>query len=113
VANCAGCHTQRDPMTGAFVGELFAGGMKMEIEEDPKHYFLTPNLTPDSTGRLFGWSQEQFLQRFRQGKLIPGTHMPWNSFARMSDTELKAIYKYLKTLKPVKNQVKIFNEEKE
>jgi hypothetical protein len=39
--------------------------------------------------------------------------MPWNSFARMSDTELKAIYKYLKTLKPVKNQVKIFNEEKE
>ena len=113
VANCAGCHTQRDPMTGAFVGELFAGGMKMDIDEDPKHYFLTPNLTPDSTGRLFGWSQEQFLQRFRQGKIIPGTHMPWNSFVRMSDLELKAIYKYLKTLKPVKNQVKIFNEEKE
>jgi len=28
--------------------------------------------------------------------------MPWNSFKRMNDTELKAIYRYLKTLKPVR-----------
>jgi hypothetical protein len=29
--------------------------------------------------------------------------MPWNSFARMSDDELRAIYHYLQTLKPVDN----------
>ena len=28
--------------------------------------------------------------------------MPWNSFRRMSDADLIAIYKYLKTLPPMK-----------
>jgi hypothetical protein len=30
--------------------------------------------------------------------------MPWNSFKRMSDEELKAIYKYLKTVPGVKTE---------
>ena len=106
VANCYGCHTNRDMMTGAIIGEPFAGGMKMESSVDPdKYYFLTPNLTPDSTGRLFGWSQAMFVNRFRKGKIYPGTHMPWGPFSRMSDDELKAIYNYLKTLKPVRNAI--------
>lgn len=106
VANCYGCHTNRDMMTGAFIGEPFAGGMKMESSVHPeKYYFLTPNLTPDSTGRLFGWTQSMFVKRFRQGKIYPGTHMPWGPFSRMSDDELKAIYNYLQTLKPVKNSI--------
>ncbi|MGZ8517024.1 MAG: c-type cytochrome [Chitinophagaceae bacterium] len=36
------------------------------------------------------------------GKLQPKSPMPWQSFGRMTDEELKAIYSYLKTLKPVK-----------
>jgi mono/diheme cytochrome c family protein len=107
IANCAGCHTNRDMMTGAAIGELFAGGLQMESVVDPENYsVLTPNLTPDSTGRLFGWSQEQFIKRFRQGRIIPHSPMPWPSFSRMSDDELKALYSYLKTLKPVKNEIK-------
>ena len=106
VANCYGCHTNRDMMTGAFIGEPFGGGMKMESSVDPdKYYFLTPNLTPDSTGRLFGWSQAMFINRFRKGKIYAGTHMPWGPFSRMSDDELKAIYNYLQSLKPVRNAV--------
>jgi len=42
-----------------------------------------------------------FIKRFRAGVLIPGTPMPWGPFGRMSDLELKAIYKYLKSLSPV------------
>ncbi|HEY0679543.1 MAG TPA: cytochrome c [Chitinophagaceae bacterium] len=105
VANCYGCHTNRD-MKGAFIGEPFAGGMTMESSVEPdKYYFITPNLTPDSTGRLFGWTQEMFIKRFRTGRLLPGTHMPWGPFSRMSDDELKAIYNYLQTVKPVKNHI--------
>jgi mono/diheme cytochrome c family protein len=33
---------------------------------------------------------------------INNSEMPWNSYKRMTDSELKAIYKYLKTLKPAK-----------
>lgn len=94
VANCSGCHTKRNMMTGAYTGEYFAGGM---IEG-----FVTPNLTPDSSGRIFNWSKQNFIDRFHMGRLIPKTPMPWNSFKRMTDDELTAIYNYLKTLKPVK-----------
>jgi mono/diheme cytochrome c family protein len=99
IANCNGCHTRRS-ITGEYIGEPFAGGEPM-IEKGIK--FLPPNLTPDSTGRIFSWSKETFLERFRSGKLILQSPMPWNSFKRMTDDELKAIYSYLKTIKPVKS----------
>jgi mono/diheme cytochrome c family protein len=104
VANCKGCHTDRDMKTGAFIGEPFAGGFHMESIKDPKHYeTVTPNLTPDKkTGRIYGWTQEQFINRFtKTGKVIDHSAMPWGPFKRMGEVELKAIYKYLQTLKPV------------
>jgi hypothetical protein len=82
-------------MTGAFTGIPYAGGLEIDG-------LITPNLTPDSTGRLFGWSQKNFADRFRMGKLIPASPMPWNSFKRMSDNDIKAIYNFLHELKPVK-----------
>lgn len=95
VANCSGCHTKRDLMTGAFTGELFAGGLEIDG-------FVTPNLTTDTSSRIYTWSQDKFIQRFREGKKIEKSPMPWNSFKRMSNEELVAIYKFLKTLPPVK-----------
>ena len=97
IANCSGCHTKRD-ISGAYTGEPFAGGGAFDEKEGT---FLPPNLTPHFTGRIWQWSQEAFIKRFRAGKLLEGTPMPWNSFKRMSDDELKAIYNYLQTIKPV------------
>jgi mono/diheme cytochrome c family protein len=99
VAECNGCHTKRD-MTGAFVGEPFAGGAP--FVEPGKTTLTPPNLTPDSSSRIFGWSQQDFIKRFRMGKLIAHSHMPWNSYNRMTDDELKAIFNYLRTVKPAK-----------
>jgi mono/diheme cytochrome c family protein len=96
IANCGGCHTQRT-LSGEFTGEPFAGGNEIEG-------FVTPNLTTDSTSRIFGWSQQNFVDRFRMGKLLPKSPMPWQSFGRMTDDELKAIYAYLQTVKPVKTE---------
>jgi mono/diheme cytochrome c family protein len=95
VSNCAGCHTKRDMMTGAYTGELFAGGLEIEG-------MITPNLTTDTSSRIFMWDQQKFISRFREGKKIQHSPMPWNSFRRMSDADLIAIYKYLKTLPPLK-----------
>jgi mono/diheme cytochrome c family protein len=94
VANCGGCHTERT-LSGEFTGEHYAGGNDIDG-------FITPNITTDSTGRLFGWSQQNFIDRFRMGKLVPKSPMPWSSFKRMTDDELKAIYSYLQTVKPVR-----------
>jgi mono/diheme cytochrome c family protein len=91
VGECAGCHTKRD-LSGAYVAPFLSGGGPMNGGLVP------PNLTNDPSGRIYTWTQHQFIERFRKGKLISQSEMPWNSFGRMSDNELKAIYNYLKSV---------------
>lgn len=107
VANCAGCHTNRDLMTGAFVGERFAGGMNMPPEEASGGYgFITPNLTPHAeTGVIAKWSEDTFVKRFQAGRVVATSPMPWGSFSTMDEVELKALYRYLNSLEPVENSI--------
>lgn len=70
------------------------------------------NLTPDSAG-IGNWKEDQFLTCIKTGKwmglkdarsLLPP--MPWQEYAHaMSDDELKAIFAYLKSTKPIHNVV--------
>ena len=69
------------------------------------------NLTPDSTG-TGSWTEAQFLKSIREGKykgldntrpLLPP--MPWQEYSKASDDDLKAIFAFLRTIKPVKNVV--------
>jgi len=67
------------------------------------------NLTPDVTG-LGPWTDQEFIQTMRTGKhlgvgraLLPP--MPWFNSAALTDQDLKALFKYLKSLKPISNQV--------
>lgn len=107
VANCVGCHTERDLKTGAFTGAPFAGGFKMEHDVFSQGYsFVTPNLTPDKeTGLMAEWNEQTFINRFKNGRIHAGSHMPWESFAKMDTLELKALYAYLTSLPPVRNQI--------
>ena len=67
------------------------------------------NLTPDETG-LGNWKEEQFLYALKNSTskglaggrplLPPMSMMP---LKHMTDDELKAIFAYLKTIKPIKN----------
>jgi hypothetical protein len=66
-----------------------------------------PNLTSDETG-IGAWSEQQFITCIREGKLkglsrplLPP--MPWQFYKAMTDGELKAIFAYLKSTKPIKN----------
>ena len=43
VANCMGCHTNRDLKTGAFIGEPYAGGLVFEDGSTQFWKFITPN----------------------------------------------------------------------
>ena len=102
ITNCRGCHTKRDLMTGAYIGEYYAGGFKLDAPDGS--YCVTPNLTPDKeTGKITGWTQQQFIDRFRLKRIIATSDMPWEQFKSMSDNDLKAIYSYLQTLAPIKN----------
>lgn len=104
VAVCATCHTQRSLMTGSYLASKFSGGFAMESDHDPSKVFVTPNLTPEPrTGRIASWSEEQFVGRFQSGAGLPGSHMPWQQYQKMSTEDLQAIYRYLRTLPPVVN----------
>jgi mono/diheme cytochrome c family protein len=102
VANCVGCHTITDMRTGELTGPVLAGGFKMVSEVNPQVSFVSPNLTPDPrTGRITNWNEETFVARFRSGKGAVGSPMPWPSFGRISETDLQAIYRYLRSLPAV------------
>lgn len=103
LAHCDGCHSQHDPV-GKIVGPELAGGEPMTRMND-SIALTPPNLTPDSSSRIFGWSAENFIQRFRMGRVNPHSEMPWPSYSTMTDVELRAIYKYLKSVKAAKTNV--------
>jgi cytochrome c553 len=69
------------------------------------------NISPDVTG-IGTWTEAQFISALKYGnyrgvegarKLLPP--MPWTNYSKMTDDDAKAIFAYLKTLKPVKNIV--------
>jgi hypothetical protein len=71
----------------------------------------TANITSDSTG-IGNWREEQFFKVMREGKykgldnnrpILPP--MPWPVYKYMTDDELKAIFAYLKSTKPIRNVV--------
>ena len=68
------------------------------------------NLTPDQNTGLGFWTEEMFIKAIRTGRhmgvsreILPP--MPWTAFRNASDEDLKSIYAYLRTLKPIVNHV--------
>jgi hypothetical protein len=107
VANCMGCHTERDMKSGEFIGEPYAGGLTFGPDPFTKGWvFVSPNLTPDTnTGIIADWDEESFIARMKAGKVYPTSPMPWIAYQRISDDDWKAIYRFLNTLKPVNNLI--------
>ncbi len=71
---------------------------------------FSANITPDTETGLGGWTEEMFIKTMRTGKhlgvgrdILPP--MPWYGLAKLNDEDLKAIFAYLRTLKPIKNRV--------
>jgi len=68
------------------------------------------NLTPDEETGIGSWREEMFINALRLGKHLGAGRpimppMPWEFIGKRSDEDLKAMFAYLKSLKPVKNKV--------
>ena len=106
VANCWACHTTRNQATGQLTGPLYGGTSGFTDDSQAGRTWNPPNLTPDpKTGRTAIFTEDQFVARFRAGRVIPGSPMPWQAYRLMTDDDLRAIYRFLKTLPPVVNDV--------
>jgi hypothetical protein len=72
----------------------------------------TANLTSDPNTGVGGgvWTEENFMTAMREGKHMGTSRpilppMPWQWIGQHTDEDLKAIFAYLKTVKPIRNQV--------
>jgi cytochrome c553 len=69
------------------------------------------NLTPDPTTGLVSrkYTEATFLAMFRTGKKPLGAGilppMPWEMYANLTDEDIKAVWAYLQTIKPIRNAV--------
>jgi mono/diheme cytochrome c family protein len=70
----------------------------------------TRNLTPDRVTGLGIWTEDMFIKTMRTGRhmgvsrpILPP--MPWQNLNTLPDEDLKSIYAYLRTIKPIHNEV--------
>ena len=68
------------------------------------------NLTPEQNTGLGIWTEEMFVQTIRTGRHMGVSRpinppMPWPAYRNATDDDLKAVYAYLRTIKPIVNRV--------
>jgi mono/diheme cytochrome c family protein len=106
LGGCGACHTARSLQTGEYVSPFFSGGLRFHSRLRPDYMYVSPNLTPDpGTGHITAWTEADFIQRFRHGLIFQDSPMPWGGFSRMTDTDLRALYRFLHSLPPVHHDV--------
>ena len=76
----------------------------------PWGYSVASNLTPDAaTGLGTRYTEATFISTMRTGKKPNGTPimppMPSDVYKNMTDEDLRAIFAYLRTIKPIRNAV--------
>jgi mono/diheme cytochrome c family protein len=111
-SGCIECHTPADK--GQIDKKLaFSGGREFIL---PWGKLYTPNITPDEETGIGFWSKAKFIQTFKQyqdsayhSSQLSGsdfnTIMPWIMYSKMTVRDLGAIYDFLRTIKPIKNNV--------
>ena len=113
-ASCVDCHTKQDKGKNV-EGLEFAGSREFK---GPAGSLFSSNITPDLQTGIGKWTREQFIQRFKMysngyqpPKLAEGdfqTIMPWVMYAGIKESDLSAMYTYLKSVKPISSQVTKF-----
>ncbi len=102
---CADCHTPQEEEGRPIPGMDYAGGFIVNGANGER--IASSNITPAPSGISY-YDERTFIQAMRQGKVGARelhSEMPWIFYGRMNEDDLKAIFAYLQTLKPIKHQV--------
>ncbi len=99
-ADCMACHTVKG-------GEPFAGGYPFKT---PVGTIYSTNISSDHEHGLGGYSFDDFVLAMREGVAKDGRRlypaMPYTSYAKVSDADLKDLYAYFTTKVPASNRGK-------
>jgi cytochrome c553 len=112
-AACNECHTKKEKGV-PIIGMELAGGFEFALASGG--IVRSANITPDMETGIGKLSETEFLQKFSRysdssyqnptiKKNTINTVMPWTMYCGMKEQDLKALYAYIKTFKPIKNMV--------
>jgi mono/diheme cytochrome c family protein len=102
--DCVACHSAKG-------GKAFAGGLKMGT---PMGAIYSTNITPDPETGIGNYTLEDFDRAVRSGVAKDGHHlypaMPYPSYAKISDDDLKELYTFFMKSVPAVKQPNTPNE---
>ncbi|MFN3890444.1 MAG: c-type cytochrome [Beijerinckiaceae bacterium] len=97
---CAACHTRPG-------GAPYAGGAALHT---PFGVIYATNITPEAETGIGLWSEEAFVRAMREGVDRKGRMLypafPYDHYTKATDGDLRALYAYFTTRKPVREEAK-------
>jgi mono/diheme cytochrome c family protein len=105
IAVCADCHSPMNDQGIRTPGMDFAGGTTIHFAGSKEA--ASANLTPAVNGIPY-YTEGLFIETLRTGHVRErklNDMMPWQAYRNMTDQDLKDIFAYLKTLKPIHHYV--------
>jgi mono/diheme cytochrome c family protein len=106
IVACGNCHTPRGADANSIAEMHLAGALQVERAEFTAY---APNITQDRETGIGAWSDEEIMRAIREGVRRDGTiigpPMPIRSYREMSDSDLRAIVAYLRTVAAVRNSL--------
>ncbi len=106
IVACGNCHTPRGDDFKPIAEMHLAGAFQVERAEFTAY---SPNITPDHETGIGSWSDDEIIRAIREGVRPDGTvigpPMPIRVYREMSDTDVRAIVAYLRSIAPVRNSV--------
>ncbi len=124
LADCIGCHTPLGPGgPGDPDMKLFLSGVPAKfagVKKGPPQVagfpgprgarYYPKNLTPDADTGIGKWTEDLFVRAFKDGIRPDGTQydkseMQWKRYKNMKEEDIRAVYRYLRSIKPIKNKV--------
>jgi mono/diheme cytochrome c family protein len=108
---CGNCHTPRDPAGHLIADKQLSGGLSFTT---PAFAATAANITPDPETGIGQWTDEEIRRALTQGVRpnhgrLPGVPlaavMPANFYKALVPSDLDAVVAYLRSVKPVKNEV--------
>lgn len=89
---------------------IWAGAPTNTAYAGPWGVTYATNLTPDQNTGMGIWTEDMFVKAMTTGKHMGTSRtimppMPWPAYRNATEEDLKAVYAYLRSVKPIANRV--------
>lgn len=106
IVACGNCHTPKAADGTPIADRELAGGLVIDA---PIFRAVASNITPDKETGIGNWTDQDIIDAIRNGRRpdgrLIGPPMAIAFYRKMSDTDVKAIVAYLRSVKPVSHKV--------